>query len=300
MSKTRLSNAVLDRIELITPEARWKFLCSNYFVWIAWALSVIFGAISFTVLMYVGDHARFALYEATHATALSFFVDILPFIWVGAFMLMAAFAYFNMRHTKSGYKYPVWQLLVSSMVFSVIGGIVLHIFGAGYLIDTQLGKGMPMYRSLERAEAKMWQNPDEGRLLGVFSEMDEDDEMYVFLDEKAKRWNIQTIELRDRDRELLSSGNTVRVLGTITDSDAGYFHACGVFPWMFDGSVSVRDMKTDRKLFVERMYEHMEKGGRLKKLEREVFKEDQDMPFDDGVCSELSVMKRMKFEEWKT
>ena len=292
-----LSNMVLDRIEqdAVTPSARWKFLCIDYFVWIAWAVSVIFGAVSFTVLVYVGDHARFALYEATHNTPLSFFVEVLPLIWIAVFLIMGALAYFNMRHTKSGYKYPMWQLLISSVVFSAVGGMVLHVFGAGHLIDTQLGKGMPMYKSLERTEAQMWQRPEEGRLLGVFSEMDEKDEMYIFIDEGAKKWSIQTGELRVRDRELLGSGSTVRVLGTTTDARAGYFHACGVFPWLFDAGVSIADMRTDRKIFVERMYEHMEKGDRLKGLEREVFKEEQDMPFDEGLCAELSVVKRMKF-----
>jgi len=293
--KTNLSGAVLERIEQITPDARWKFLCMNYFVWIAWALSVIFGAISFTVLLYVGNHARFALYEATNDTPLSFFVEVLPYIWIGTFIAMGAFAYFNMRHTKSGYKYPMWQLLISNIVFSVAGGIALNVFGAGYLIDTQLGKGMSMYTSLEHTEARMWQNPREGRLLGVFSEMDEKDEMYMFVDGNTKKWSIQTVELRVRDRELLSSGNTVRVLGTTTDEKAGYFHACGVFPWMFDDDVSVSDMKSDRRVFVERMYEHMEKGDRLKNLEREVFEKNTDMPFNEGLCAELAAVKRMKF-----
>ena len=294
--KTDLTGAVLERIEQITPDAKWKFACMNCAVWAAWALSVVFGAISVAVLIYVGDHARFALYEATHTTPLSFFAEILPYIWILTFVGMGAFAYFNMKHTKCGYRYPMWQLFGSSVVFSVVGGIVLHVFGAGHLIDTQLGKGMPLYKSLERNEAQMWQKPEEGRLLGVFSEMDEKDEMYVFIDSETKQWNIQTAELRVRDRELLSSGNTVRVLGTTTDSKAGYFHACGVFPWMFDRDTSIADMRTDRKIFVERMYEHMEEGDRIKGLERAVFQENKDIPFVEGLCAELSVVKRMKFK----
>jgi hypothetical protein len=267
----------------------------NCFVWVAWALSVIVGAISFTVLVYVGNHSRFALYEATHDTSLSFFTEVLPLLWIAAFLLMGAFAYFNMRHTKSGYKYPMWQLLVSSVVFSVIGGVVLNVFGAGYLIDTQLGKGMPMYKSLERIEAQMWQKPEEGRLLGEFSQMDKIDGVYLFVDTKHTQWSIQTMELRAPDRALLRSGSIVRVLGTTTDANKGRFHACGVFPWMFDATVSAKDMKADRKIFVERMYEHMEKGDRLRNLEKEVFDENDDMPFAEGLCADLAVMKRMKF-----
>jgi len=293
--KSMLSSMVLERIEQITPDSKWKFLCMNYFVWIAWALSVVFGAISFTVLLYVGTHARFELYEATHDTPLSFFAEVLPYLWIGTFIAMGSFAYFNMRHTKCGYKYPMWQLLVSSVLFSVLGGIVLHIFGTGHLIDTQLGKGMPIYKSLERTEAQMWQRPEKGRLLGVFSEMDDKDEMYIFIDADAKKWNIQTVELRPDDRALLSSGNTVRVLGITTDSNARQFHACGVFPWMFDDDVSVKEMKIGRRIFIERMYEHMEKGERIQEFEKEVFEQNSDTPFKRGLCAELSILKRMKF-----
>lgn len=295
--ESKLSCLVLAQIaqDSLTPCARWRFLCRNYFVWIAWAVSVIFGAISFTVMLYVADNARFALYEATHSTPLSFFAEVLPFMWIVAFLVMGALAYCNMRHTKSAYKYPLWQLLTSSMVFSIVGGIVLHVFGVGHVIDTQLGKGMPLYQSYERAEAEMWQNPEEGRLLGVFSTMDEKDEMYVFIDKNGTAWSIETIELRKPDRDLLSSGKTVRVLGTTKNQEVGYFHACGVFPWMHNGTVSTKGMRADRKVFIEKMYTHMEKGDRLRSFERETFEESKDMPFTEGLCADLAVVKRMKF-----
>jgi hypothetical protein len=296
--KSSLTCAVLERIEKdsVRPYSAWKFVCINYFVWIAWVFSVVFGAVSVAVLIYVGDHARFALYEATHKTTFSFLVEVMPYIWIVTFLCMSIFAYYNIRHTKSGYKYPFWKLLISSLLFSVGGGIVLHIFGIGYVIDTQLAKTMPVYRSLEHTEQRMWQSPQEGRLLGTFRQMDEKDEVYVFEDTSDNIWSIQTIELRDADRELLSSGKTVRVLGTTTDSTLRQFHACGVFPWMYDKKVSIDDMKKDRKLFLRRMYDHMETGERLKRFEHAVFDNDQDMPFEEeGLCAEISAVKRMKF-----
>jgi len=296
--KTPLCDSVLGRIESerVTPSSRFKFECMNYGVWFAWALSIIFGAISVAVLVYIGTHARFALHEATHETPISFFVEILPYVWIVTFAAMGACAYFNMRHTKCGYRYPVWQLLFSSVIFSVIGGVVLHVFGAGYAIDTQLGKKMPAaYRSLENAELGMWQSPSDGRLLGVFNTMDEADELYIFVDKDGQQWSIQTAELRTPDRELLSSGKTVRVLGTTTDTQTKLFHACGVFPWMYDKNASLKDMEQDRRVFVERMYEHMEKGDRLRALEKETFKAGQQKSFSDGLCAEIAVMKKMKF-----
>ncbi|MFT7507593.1 MAG: hypothetical protein ACI92I_000754 [Acidimicrobiales bacterium] len=295
--KSTLSASVLERIENenVSPRSRWIFECMNYGVWMAWAASLVFGAISVAVLIYVGDHTRFALFEATHDTPLSFFAEVLPYIWIITFIGMGSLAYFNMRHTKCGYRYPMWQLMISSVVLSAMGGVILNVFGVGYLIDTQLDKRMPTYRSLEHAEERMWQNAAEGRLLGVFTSMDQADEMYLFIDTEDTQWSIETTELRDEDRKILSSRNTVRILGTTTDAQAKIFHACGVFPWMFDKDVSVRDMRKDRRVFVERMYEHMEAQERLSTLENEVFSKDKRKPFKEGICADIAVVKRMKF-----
>lgn len=296
--KPSLSSAVLERIEKerVTPSSKWKFTCIHSGVWLGWGLSVLFGAMSVAVLIYVGGYARFALYEATHETPVSFLFEILPYMWIVTFLAMAAFGYFNMRHTKSGYRYPMWHLLVSSVVLSIVGGFVMHVFGAGYIIDTQIGKRMPTaYTSLERSERLMWQVPSEGRLLGVFNEMDEDEsELYVFTDEEGAQWKVEAMELRAPDRELLTSGDTVRVLGTTTDAQKRLFHACGVFPWMFKKNVTVTEMENDRRLFVEKMHGHMEEGLRIAKLEEEVFGVNDEIPFGMGLCADLSVIKRMR------
>lgn len=297
--KSALSDAVLERIEKerVQPCSKLRFACIHAGVWLGWGLSVVFGAMSVAVLIYVGDHARFALYEATHETPVSFFIEVLPYMWIVTFLAMAAFGYYNMRHTKSGYRYPMWHLLASSVVFSLLGGFVMHVFGAGYIIDTQIGKRMPTtYTSLEQSEYQMWQMPSEGRLVGVFTTMDEDDsELYVFTDEGGDRWKVEAVELRGPDRELLVSGGRVRVLGTTTDTEKRLFHACGVFPWMYDKNVTANDMKKDRKLFIEKMHEHMEEGSQLEVLEEVVFGTDQGAPFRRGLCRELTVMKRLSF-----
>jgi len=161
---TGMCDRIMSRIdeEAILPCPRWQFMCIHSGVWCLWAVSVIAGAIAVAVMFYVGNHARFELYEATHETPLSFFVEVLPYLWVGVFILMAAFAYYNLRHTKHGYKYPFTHIILSSIIFSVAGGVVLQLFGVGYLIDTSLSHGMPTDPSFGRMERKMWQSPAEG------------------------------------------------------------------------------------------------------------------------------------------
>jgi len=295
--QTPLVSSVLERLagEQVVPCSKWRFKCIELSVWILWALTVVFGAVSVAVMFFVGGHARFALHEATHDTPLSFFVEVLPYLWIAVFGLMSVLAYINFRHTKRGYRYQIHHIVISSLVFSVAGGVFLHLFGVGALIDTQFGKRMDTYPSMEKLEVRLWQDAAGGRLVGTFMGMDETDTMYVFTDKSGDRWEIETLELRDRDKQLLSSGHQVRVLGTTTDPEAYRFYACGVFPWMFDKEVTTNDMREDRKQFVTRMYEHMETSDRLRNLEKETYGKAVEMPFVEGKCGELAAMKRMRF-----
>ena len=298
-SEERMCDRVLSRIdnEEISPSPRWHFMCIHYGVWILWALSVVSGAIAVSVMVYVATRARFALFEATHETQLSFFVEVLPYLWIFILFLMGVFAYYNMRHTKQGYKYPITHIVLSSLAFSIVGGIVLNIFGVGYLIDTSLSRGMPVYPSLEKVEERMWQNPNEGRLIGRWQGTEDDMMLYHFIDKNDVVWSVTVHELRDKDLQLLESGQAVRLLGTTTDLEKRNFYACGVFPWMFNSAVGTDDMAKNREEFVKRMYSHMETGDRLKAFEAEVYKDRplQGKPFMEGLCSEITAVKRVKF-----
>lgn len=292
-----LAESVLERIsnEQVVPCSKWQVRCSEYSVWLLWGTTVAFGALSVAVMLFVGGHASYALHEATHTSVVSFFVEVMPYIWIGVFGVMALLAYVNFRHTKHGYRYQVHHILLSSIAFSVLGGLFLHAFNVGAIIDDQFGKRMATYPSMEKKELQLWQDAAAGRLVGTFMEMDETDSLYMFTDTAGARWHIETVELRDRDRQLLSSGNTVRVLGTTTDAVAAKFYACGVFPWMFDKKTSLSEMREDRKEFVDKMYEHMESGQRTAALERETYDNPAKKPFADGKCAELAAVKRMRF-----
>lgn len=298
-----MSDRIMNRIEgeRIAPCPRWQFTCAHYGVWVLWALSVVAGAIAVAVMMYVGNHARFALFEATHTTPLSFFVEVLPYVWMLFFTIMALFAYYNLRHTKRGYKYSFTHILLSSLVFSLVGGVILHVFGTGHLIDSSLSKTMPLYPSLERVEMKMWQNPAEGRLVGRFGAEIEPEMQYSFTDTKNISWTVIVTELREPDRQLLFSTEPVRLLGTTTNRTERIFHACGVFPWMFttESDMPTEQLSEQRKQFITRMHEHKQVNEHLRVLEAETYpNQPLDAPvFLEGLCADIAAVKRVRFSE---
>lgn len=256
---SKLSASVLDTIDTqrVEPVPRWKFMMVEYSIWGLWVLTVLFGAIAFSVIIFVFTHAGFAFYEVTHEDGMRFLFEILPYMWVGAFALMAIVAHYNLRLTKKGYKYQVWQVLVSSIVASFVAGLVLHVVGVGFLVDNFIAKRIPMLPALERVEIQMWQHPEDGRMVGTYEIMGK--ERGTFTDTEGNTWYVYEDELSPLDLDLLHSGNMVRLIGVPATSSADHFHGCGVFPWMYNNDVSVTEIFEERDKFIERMQSHHER-----------------------------------------
>lgn len=256
-----LCASVFDRIEKdhVAPLPKWQFLCVEYGIWTLWALSVLFGAIAFSVLIFFITHAGFAVYEATHDSAFDLFIDILPLAWVGVFGLMALLAHYNLRHTKCGYKYTVLRVLVSSIVFSFIGGLVLHAIGMSVLVDSFMAKQSSVFPALERFEHRIWQQPKEGRMMGVFISHSSTSDVALFSDAKGVVWQLNTAELTPLDMDTLYSGKRVHVIGIPSTTTESYVYGCGVLPGERQKELSFGDMRKEREVFVERMKVHTNK-----------------------------------------
>lgn len=247
--KSDLKSSILGQIEKeeVKPTAKWVFSSAEYAVWAMWILTVVLGALSVAVTLYVLSHQRFALYELTHRDFATFVVDVLPVLWLSIFVVMVVFAVFNIRHTKRGYRYPLWMIVGSSLVASLALGAFLHLAGAGFSLDKKMGAWSRGYASQEKLELKWWQNPEEGRLVGTAMYVREGESTAIrFIDVGGKAWQFEADELHDGEKDLLNRGVQVRVFG-ITTSGTDVFHACGAMPWVQDRSYRGEELNEIRQ-----------------------------------------------------
>jgi len=113
----------------------------------------------------------------------------LPYFWLIFLGLFVFVIYYNIKHTKRGYRYPIWLILLSSIIASIALGEVLFAFNIGEGIDRVLSRKAPLYERLINPQFDFWSNPEEGRLIGVpigFSE----DERFTLIDRDKKKWEI--------------------------------------------------------------------------------------------------------------
>jgi len=154
---------------------------------------------------------------------------------VVAFAGLMLVAMRGLRATRRGYRLSPWLVGGSSVGMSVLLGLGASALGFGFVVDRTLGEYAPMYNSLAEREQIMWQQPNEGRLVGQVA-MDQESNQFqvMFLDSAGATWQMDVQELRLLDKELLESNQYVRVLGMQLPDELAAFHACGVFPWMLD------------------------------------------------------------------
>lgn len=256
MENHTMKEDVLSRLERegITPRPRFYWLSQEYGLWAAWIASVAVGSVALAVVSFSSLYIGYSLYEATHDNLLTFLMDTLPYLWFLAFAVMAVAAYFNLRHTKKGYKYPFILMIGSSFGFSILGGMFLHYLGAGYYLDRFLGAHLESYQSRAEFETVMWQAPIAGRLIGAVEAGQVTDTIpgALFTDVDHHEWQLAINELGEREVKLLRSGKKVRlIIATSSESAPEAVVVCGVFPWLLDEAPMIAKLRDDRRQFVD-------------------------------------------------
>ena len=265
--KASIATSILARIagEQITPTPRYSFVLREGFLVSLVLFTILLGTLAVAVILFIFMSANYALYEATHSNFTTFLFDVLPALWVLAFILLTVLFRTQLRLVKNGYRYSAAHIIIGSLTLSCLGGFLLHGLGFGYALDQFLGKQVSMYMSMEKMERAMWQMPAAGRLVG-FSALIKDIEGTpnnhtdtIFIDTVGTTWILETTELDDKDEAFLQSGQVVRLLGTSTAP--GFFHTCGVFAWMFgdDWGKGRHEMEQERQRFEIKLKFHQDR-----------------------------------------
>ena len=283
-----LKESVLARLEEenIKPRSRYLCLLENYSIWALWGFSIIFGAVSLAVIQFSSLHTGYSLYEATHDSFLELALESLPYLWLLVFILLILAAYYNLRHTKKGYKYKFSHIVLSSLGLSLVGGAVLHAAGIGYHLDTYAGRMSDMYESHEEIELRLWQNSKAGRLVGEYKESD-----LLFVDARGQEWQVDLSELHENDIYLLQTKDRVRVLGVPDPTTTNLFHLCGVFPWMLKRPPALAELKKDRQAFLERMRQYKPE---IEKRIDEHRDRNATSTREKDYCRQMPILKRIK------
>ena len=200
----------------ITPIPKWRFLLKNYGIWAIFALLMVLGSLSVSVVIFMLTDHDWDIYQYLHKSLFEYILIAIPYFWLLFILGFLAFAYYDLRKTDRGYKYSFVKIGSINIVFSVLLGTVFFYAGLGSKIDQVFANNFPYYQNIHRnVGQRIWQNPENGLLTGRVVSF-QDDNLFNVLDMDNHNWLVQCINCLWSGNIVGETGMMVKLIGKIT------------------------------------------------------------------------------------
>lgn len=211
-----LSQRILNEIEnkKITPQPRWQAQLKRGGVWVL-GFGCVFGAgVGIGTIASIVKTSDWDLYRETAPLSPPLMLLMLSYAWVILVAGAIVGVYYAVIHTRKGYRYPLYKIvLLSSGVAIVLGGVVFAV-GIGHRIDQRFESGVPGYGTVFSPRHHVWQKPEEGRLAGRIEEVETDTTSMGLVDPFGHFWTVELQELDEAQH--IEVGNFAHIIGTQT------------------------------------------------------------------------------------
>lgn len=224
-----ITNKVLEKIktEEIKPEAKWKFLVKNYLVWVLFAFSIIIGALAVAAIIFGIKISDWDMHRQLAGGPVKFLIMTLSYFWLLVFAAFVVVAYYNLKHTKKGYKYNIFTIITISLLATLLLGGFAYSVGFGEKIENSLVKKAPFYKGMEHKRGDLWNQAERGVLAGKILEIREGE--LDLEDLKEMKWKVITGQAEVMPMVILKNGEIVRFVGEKVNNNT--FEARRIMPW---------------------------------------------------------------------
>ena len=215
------SKKILEQIKesKIKPTPKWHFILKNYSIWTAFAFSVLIGSLSFSVMLYILMDGNWDVYKYVDKSFIEYIILSLPYFWILFISAFIALTYYNYKHTKKGYKYASYLVIVLSIIVSFVFGGTLFAFGLGEKIDQILSHNIPYYQQkIIENKIERWHHPRDGLLIGTMQEA-VSDEKIIIKDFENKEWQVKLQEKVPKEILEKRLNEEIRMIGEMQGED---------------------------------------------------------------------------------
>ena len=213
----KLSQEVIQKIKdkKILPRPKWKFVLKNYFIWIFGIISLVIGSLAMAVIIYMIRNNDWDLHERLSGSLFGTILMTLPYFWLIILVLFIGVVYYNIRHTKTGYHYNLLNIILVSIILSVMLGQIFYNLGLGRAIDERLAQHFSLYDKMFCQNSLIWHHPDKGLIVGdVFSPKGK---KLLNNDLNNNRWTIFIDRLPTMP--LLPVGQRIKIIGGVLNDN---------------------------------------------------------------------------------
>lgn len=224
-SAERIINKIKQ--EDIKPKARWKYTGRNALMWLVMLLSVIAGALAFSIILFAVQQIDFDLISHMSHSRFEWWLGLLPFIWIISLIIFTGISVFGLKYTRKGYKYSLKKLIYINITFSVLAGALFFVGGGAKWLENIFADNIRGYESVQAKKMKIWSVPEEGYLSGYITNVE--DSVLILKDFNDKQWTIDIGEARISIMVELINDELIKIIGNM-DSE-NHFTARELRPW---------------------------------------------------------------------
>lgn len=150
MSMNDFSQHIEEAIEArgMTPRPRWHFLFKRSVFWSLALISILLGAIAFSVADYIFFDNEGVSPAVLLESPLEGIVQSVPVLWILIFGLFVGVTFFGFRNTRTGYQYRTFAVAVGVVVLTIVLGLILSLFDFGQGVHYYLLHNTSFYDAL--------------------------------------------------------------------------------------------------------------------------------------------------------
>ncbi|MBD3251666.1 hypothetical protein GF380_04420 [Candidatus Uhrbacteria bacterium] len=231
MTDKDFSKDILQQIKekQITPKPKWEFLLKDSAVWTAGIVSLVVGGITMSVIIHLYRFDDLETLTETGGNTVQTILILLPYFWIAVLGVFVLVAHYNLKHTKNGYKYKVSHITIATVLISAALGVLFYDTGLGRAIDHVLSNRMPTYDRYAHPWAKVWSNPDQGRIAGTVVRVI-DQNHFELKDFHERVWIVYTSNTLPQPLQRTPRPVKVRCRGQAVQDRT--FQAIRIMPWI--------------------------------------------------------------------
>ncbi len=203
---------------------RWHFVVKNIVLWFVGFLCIVAGALTVSLVIFTFANSAFVLRDISKHNFFQHIMIVLPLLWIIVTILFAALFDIFVRHTKKGYKYSLWLIILVNMFLSVIVGIAFYFFGISHIVDDMMNAHFRSYHSVEKRQAQLFNNPGKGVIIGHVTKCG--DEYFTLVTSDNTQWHVIREHIIEFKQNKISDGQRFVVIGKVIDQ--GIFVACDI------------------------------------------------------------------------
>jgi hypothetical protein len=228
MSKENISQKVLTQIkkEKIEPKSKFNLATRDYLIWLMLFLFLIIGSLATSVVIYMIENGDWDLSKQMDKSFLGFVFATLPYFWLVILFFFVLILYYAFKYTQGGYKYHAYSVIITTILLSIILGLLFYNIGLAQVIDNSFAEKVPFYNKFLNNKQKFLTQPQQGILAGKVVEII-NNEKFVLYDMYGNNWIIISENKIERF-DLLKPGLLLVLVGE--EAEKGVFKAKEIKP----------------------------------------------------------------------